>query len=157
MPKVRRCRYRGCHTMVVMPDQYCSQHINQARSNRSEYNRIYNATVRQRADNAVRYRFYKSKVWQSLRVNILKRDMYLCQYCKEQGRVKSGNIVDHIVPIEYDSSLRVDPDNLVTACKECHNAKTRWEHSYYGTGQNATKKKTVKIQDIKLIVRLIFK
>ena len=26
MPRVRRCRYPGCHAMVKLPDHYCREH-----------------------------------------------------------------------------------------------------------------------------------
>lgn len=155
MPKVRRCKYRGCHTLVTQPNQYCQKHSN-LKSSRSEYNRMYNTTVRQEANKLEQYRFYRSRIWKSLRASVLERDMYLCQYCKAQGRVRPGNIVDHIIPIEYDASLRTDITNLATTCKECHNAKSHWENNYYGTGQYAVKKQVAKIKDIKVLVKMIF-
>lgn len=152
--QVRRCKYRGCHTLVTQPNQYCQNHSN-LKSSRSEYNRVYNATVRQKANKLEQYRFYRSRIWKSLRAGVLERDMYLCQYCKAQGRVKPGNIVDHIIPIEYDASLRADITNLATTCKECHNAKTKWEHEYYGTGLENEKKEVAKLTNLELLSKLI--
>lgn len=157
MPKVRRCRYRGCHALVAQPDLYCNQHVNRVKNERSEYNKTYNATVRRKATKLEQYSFYHSKVWKSLRASVLERDMYLCQYCRAQGRVKAGNIVDHLVPVEYDASLRTELSNLVTTCRECHNIKTHWENSYYGTGQNAAKKEVARIKELNVLVRLVFK
>ena len=27
MPRVRRCRYQGCHAFAVLPDHFCTKHI----------------------------------------------------------------------------------------------------------------------------------
>ena len=54
------------------------------------------------------------------RFEILKRDHYACQYC---GR-KAPEVqleVDHIEP--YSKTKNNDPENLITACKECNRGK----------------------------------
>ncbi len=52
------------------------------------------------------------------RKNILRRDMYKCQYC---GRTETSLTIDHIVPKSKggDDSW----ENLVAACVKCNNKK----------------------------------
>lgn len=69
--------------------------------------------------------FYHSKEWQAVRLQVLDRDCYLCQVCKRAGRITPAATVHHIVPVRVDWSKRLDPANLETICRACHNA----EHS----------------------------
>ena len=70
----------------------------------------------------------------------------------------NSKIADHIVPIEFNSALKVELKNLATTCRECHSLKTIWEQKYYGTGQNNEIKKDAKeIHDIKIISNLMRK
>lgn len=74
-----------------------------------------------------RARFYGSSEWRAFRESILERDNYECQWCKEQGRVTSkyNSIleVDHIEELKDRPDLALDPDNLRTLCKDCHNKR----------------------------------
>lgn len=144
MPRVRRCRYPGCHAMVKLPDHYCAKHYEHeaeylanrqrwARSHGKQYQHKYNTQTRYRnAESSKRYNFYQTKQWSSLRKQVLERDHYICQYC---GRPNSRT-VDHTVPLAVDHALAADPDNLATICRRCHRVKTEWEQSYYGTGKD---------------------
>ena len=63
----------------------------------------------------------RSKMTQSLRYDILKRDSFRCQIC---GRSASDGItleVDHIVPISKGG--KTTPGNLRTLCKDCNRGK----------------------------------
>ena len=167
MPKVRRCRYPGCHALVPIPSHYCTQHYEHeaeylanrqrwARSRDKNYQRKYNSVTRNRnADKSSQYNFYRSRQWVGLRKNVLERDYYLCQYCKALGKVTSAKTVDHIVPIEYAPSLKAELSNLATTCSKCHSAKTAWEREYYGTGKDNQLKSVVKIDNIKEVASLI--
>lgn len=152
--RYRRCKHIGCHAMIPSYDCYCSAHISDS-PNRKTYNHVYNATTRKRAVKENQYKFYRSKEWKSIREGILLRDSYLCQYCKQKGIIRPGNIVDHIVPVEYDSNLKSDLSNLITCCKPCHNVKTKWERNYYGTGAGNEVKNVGRVQDINLLVKLL--
>lgn len=163
MPRVRRCRYPGCHAMVKLPDHYCREHYKHeaeylakrqrwARSHGKSYQRKYNTQARRRDDTkSAQYHFYRTKQWQSLRQLVLDRDHYVCQYC---GRPNS-NTVDHIVPIEYDQQGMADVSNLATICRSCHYAKTQWEQKYYGTGNGNTLKDVEPITDANRIVLMM--
>lgn len=80
--------------------------------------------VKTKADRA---RFYGSNKWRNLRLAILERDHYECQWCKAEGRLTtqydSTLEVDHIKELEINPELAFDPDNLRTLCKDCHNKR----------------------------------
>lgn len=165
MPRFRRCRYSGCHTMVQFPDHYCQQHYEHeaeylanhqrwARSSGKQYQHKYNTVTRNRnSTKQNQYQFYRSRQWQSLRREVLDRDHYICQYC---GRPNSKT-VDHIVPIEYDETLKTSIDNLATICRKCHRLKTDWEHDWYGTGQGNELQSVTQINDVSAVVVLMNK
>ncbi|KJZ83230.1 MULTISPECIES: HNH endonuclease [Clostridium] len=64
--------------------------------------------------------FYKSKRWKAKRINILKRDNYLCQECKRYGKTTGATTVHHVKPLEHNLELRLDNNNLVSLCSKCH-------------------------------------
>jgi len=55
-----------------------------------------------------------------IRFQVLERDNFTCQYC---GRKAPDVIleVDHMIPKNYNGSD--DPENLITACKDCNQGK----------------------------------
>lgn len=160
MPRVRRCRYNGCHDYAMMPDHYCSKHIDHEAeyiARREQYRKHDRATT-WRYNHVTRYRndtktaqnkFYHTKQWSDLRAMVLQRDYNLCQYCK----INTGNIVDHIIPVEIEITRIADPSNMVTCCRECHAIKTQWEQQYYGTGLHNVLTGNQKISDVNLIIQ----
>ena len=62
--------------------------------------------------------------WQKMRLSILKRDKYTCQYCGDVNRKGRGSRINlevhHIVALCESIELALDPDNLVTLCRPCH-------------------------------------
>lgn len=164
MPAVQRCKYKDCHALVERPALCCAKHKQyeqELKEQRERYSRSrYNKYKRnQDEDKKEQYSFYRSRLWSSLRLNCLKRDNYICLYCLAQGRVTANSkIADHIIPIEFNPTLKAELKNLATTCRECHNLKTIWEQKYYGTGQNNEIKKDAKeIHDIKIISNLMRK
>ena len=71
--------------------------------------------------------FYNSGEWRSLREAVLQRDNYECKWCREEGRVVDHGLatmeVDHIKEVETHPELAMEPDNLRTLCKDCHNKR----------------------------------
>lgn len=169
MSKVRRCRQPGCHAMVDLPDHYCKQHYEHeaeylasrqrwARSHDKQYSHKYNTVTRKRSDGKQQqYNFYRTRQWAHLRQQALERDHYLCQYCKLQGKLTPAKTVDHIVPIEFDSRLKANTDNLAVICGKCHRLKTDWEQGYYGMGQGNELKQVTPISDTAAVVALMIK
>jgi 5-methylcytosine-specific restriction protein A len=109
------CRQSGCPT--VTPDRYCKDHTQYSnhldRHRGSAGSRGYDAA------------------WQKIRKQALKRDLYLCQHCKNEGRATSAKDVDHIIPISIDPSKRLDLANLQSLCRSCHNKKTLEDQRRY--------------------------
>lgn len=70
---------------------------------------------------------YKTARWQRMRLTHLSARP-LCVMCMEEGRVQSGNVVDHIIPHRGDLTLFYDETNFQTLCKRHHDgAKQRAE------------------------------
>ena len=66
-------------------------------------------------------KFYKSSVWEKKRLEILERDNYECQVCKEGGGFAPATTVHHLKHLEDRPDLALDNDNLVSVCAACHN------------------------------------
>lgn len=65
--------------------------------------------------------FYNSKHWNDLRALKFSDADGICEACKAKGIIKPGVDVHHKIPIEKDWSKRLDYNNLILLCKECHN------------------------------------
>lgn len=65
--------------------------------------------------------FYNSKEWKMLRNYKFGLANGLCEKCKEKNIVRAGKQVHHIIPIEEDWSKRLELDNLILLCNDCHN------------------------------------
>lgn len=74
--------------------------------------------------------FYKSREWQKVRVNALRRDGFRCTICGADVRAKGSNRVDHIEPVKARPDLALRLDNVRTLCASCDNMR----HSEKGRG-----------------------
>lgn len=73
---------------------------------------------------------YEYKKWMYL---VQKRDSFQCQCC---GR-RSDLEVHHILPYSYYIDKRLDINNGITLCRNCHNSKVIGSfHNIYGTVNN---------------------
>lgn len=72
------------------------------------------------------YRFYQSTAWKRLR-DSYKRLHPLCEKCSSNGIFTPADIVDHVIEIKDDPSLKFSWDNLMCLCHRCHNIKTAQE------------------------------
>lgn len=63
--------------------------------------------------------FYRSRQWRQVRDYCLMRDRYLCQKC---GRpAEEVHHKEHLTPGNImDARVSLDPENLVSLCKDCH-------------------------------------
>ena len=72
--------------------------------------------------------FYRSKEWIQTREYVLRRDKYLCVKCgapAEQVHHKT-----HLTPTNiWDVNISLNPDNLVSLCRDCHFEEHRGEHA----------------------------
>ena len=57
-----------------------------------------------------------TRQWRSIRSRILRRDLFICQYCNQEA-----DTVDHVIPRRL-GGLDSD-DNLVASCKRCNLSK----------------------------------
>ncbi|MCT0441289.1 HNH endonuclease [Lactococcus lactis] len=161
MPMTGRCREQNCHAMVIRPLHYCAKHADKEAAyqasrerwtNRTSNSKRYKDYDRMRSKDpfkAEQHKFYQGKQWRSIREVALRRDNYLCQYCLNHKRVRTGNIGDHIVPYEVEPENRTNLANIAIACSKCHTAKTKWEQLYYGTGMGNKLKNTIPIRNVK--------
>lgn len=68
---------------------------------------------------------YHTGAWERLRLQVLNRDHWLCQFCLRNGRMAYAREVHHLVPVEDDPALALSPDNLVSLCRSCHEGTKR--------------------------------
>lgn len=64
-----------------------------------------------------RVKFNASKKWATLRNECFERDSYTCQHCNKLGGTLNAH---HIKTWAKHPDLRLDINNLVTLCLECH-------------------------------------
>lgn len=69
---------------------------------------------------------YHTSRWRKKRIEILKRDGYQCQSCKEEGITEQANTVDHKLAIKDGGSI-FGNHNLQSLCKRCHDSKSGGE------------------------------
>lgn len=62
-------------------------------------------------------------VWRRLRLLQLHKEP-LCRFCAQMGRSVEAQAVDHIVSIKEAPHLRLEPSNLRSLCKRCHDQHT---------------------------------
>jgi len=65
--------------------------------------------------------FYKTAKWKSKRENVLRRDEYMCRECRRYGRTTPATTVHHILPLEQRPDLKLNSQNLISLCEQCHN------------------------------------
>tara|TARA_R110002020_G_scaffold92169_6_gene223361 strand:+ start:7874 stop:8209 length:336 start_codon:yes stop_codon:yes gene_type:complete len=70
-------------------------------------------------------KLYNNSRWRKLRAMFYKRNP-LCVHCKNNDRLREGNVVDHIIPIS-DGGEFYSFSNLQTLCTRCHAIKTQKE------------------------------
>lgn len=74
-------------------------------------------------------------IWRKKREEIKKRDKFLCQICllnrhNTQRQYTTENLeVHHIEPVEKDWNARLDNSNLITLCRDHHEAAEKNEIS----------------------------
>jgi len=70
--------------------------------------------------------FYVSAEWIRLR-DTYRKNNPLCIHCKAIGNIAPADVVDHIVGITDDYSLRLDYNNLQSLCHKHHLIKENEE------------------------------
>ena len=66
--------------------------------------------------------FYLTKRWEQMRLRILRRDRYECQWSKRYKAVPDqAECVHHIFPLEYFPEYKWEPWNLISLSMQAHN------------------------------------
>jgi len=112
------CLKTGCHTLTR--DRYCEKHTYIQDEQKKEY-RKNNPYVNEFKA------FYDSSEWKRARKLAIIRDKGLCVKCLAMGKYTKFDVVDHIVELKDNYSLRVNLDNLQLLCHLHHNRKTQEE------------------------------
>ena len=68
-------------------------------------------------------KFYQSKEWQLLRNQKWVASEGLCEMCRAKGIIREAKEIHHIEPITENWNKRLDYDNLIALCSDCHNAQ----------------------------------
>ena len=61
--------------------------------------------------------FRRSPEYQEWRVIVLERDKYICQHCEQTG---GRLVVHHVKTFKMNPELRLEPDNGIVLCNNCH-------------------------------------
>ena len=70
--------------------------------------------------------FYNSKEWEQTRNYVLKRDRYLCRCGNPATEVHH---IKHLSPENInDVSIALNPENLISLCRDCHFEEHKGEH-----------------------------
>lgn len=87
--------------------------------------------------------FYASLSWRQLRKYVLSKCKGICLYClMEHNRFSTAKDVHHIISLKEDWNKRLDTDNLICLCRECH----LFIHSIYTQGENSRENLQEKLQ-----------
>lgn len=116
------CREFGCNNLTK--ESYCKDHEHMKKERHKRYNKQRDPVL---------VKFYNSKEWRMLRDYIMAINHYLCIQCSVPGiKPVIANVVDHIIPVTVDWSLRLVPSNCQPLCHDCHNKKTAEDRIKYG-------------------------
>lgn len=61
--------------------------------------------------------------WRTLSESI-RKDRPICEDCLLSGKITPSSECHHKVKIRDDERLRLDPDNILSLCSECHRIRT---------------------------------
>lgn len=69
--------------------------------------------------------FYNSVAWKHCRMAYIKNVNGLCERCLAKGRIRTGDIVHHKIPLTpanvNDPTVTLNHENLEYLCITCHN------------------------------------
>lgn len=70
---------------------------------------------------------YSSASWRRLRLEVFDRDNWCCRFCGvmvTQGkRSRRSAVGEHLQPAKLAPHLFLDPSNVWTACRRCHDTE----------------------------------
>lgn len=108
---MKYCDFNGCSSKINS-GYYCKEHKRSKQSVKKKQKKrdIYHHNNKQ---------FYNSQAWKSTRSFIYERERGCCQRC---GKFVFGRQahVHHVIEIKKDATLKLDPNNLMLLCPQCH-------------------------------------
>lgn len=110
------CARSGCNTICDAGQRYCSIHVIK---NTSQRNKEYDQGIRLKRDKQLT-EFYHSDEWEATRLQVLRRDKYLCQECYRQKKITAADMVHHKKTVRLYWHLRLVMTNLESLCNPCH-------------------------------------
>ena len=117
MPKkpLKPCQHAGCVELVE--SGYCQKHKRQWQK---QYDEERGTAAKRGYD----------RRWQTVRRRqLLRFPMCQCQECQGQGRI--ADMVHHIKPISEYPELKLNPDNLLSMNRVCHEKLHGRKKKYY--------------------------
>lgn len=114
-----------CGAKIAYRNRYCNECKSKEDAERIQKHRLrskkYNSDryIKDKENESYRL-FYTTQAWKNKRVFILKRDNYECQICKSLCKYKPATDVHHILNLLDNYDKRLDNDNLISLCHECH-------------------------------------
>lgn len=116
MPKVI-CRYVGCNELINKGEGYCEKHKLKMEERRKVNHKFYDYNRKDSRE----WKFYKTKWWEQLRLNVLVAYNYIDVYVYYiENRIVKANTVHHIIPVKDDWSKRDDIENLFPLSESTH-------------------------------------
>lgn len=147
MSRVHECKYRTCHNLVPINQQYCQLHKQYEKDTRYQEHKTYNKFYRDEHANS----FYQSKQWKQTRNYVINRDHYQCQVCGNV--INNRKIIDHIIPLKIDNAKALNTNNLWTLCQRCHTIKTNIEYNILNSNNGVNKLKHLSIDWWKRVIK----
>lgn len=133
-----KCKHPLCDTLVPQGYRYCGEHKDYDKDKYKEYKRERKDIKEQR--------FYSSHEWIRVRDLVSAKFNYLCINClinKEEIVFKDN--VHHIEELKEDWNKRLDEDNLIPLCDECH----KKVHLEYLKGEKFKIKEQLRLIELK--------
>lgn len=117
MPPMKQCNHAGCRVKVPHNTAYCTKHT------KVKGKRVYEDRV---AKDEKYLRFYNSKQWRSASYQY-RLNNPICEECERVGTIRKADVVDHIIEIKDNYTLRLNKTNFKSLCHYHHNIKTEFE------------------------------
>jgi|SRR5699024_2713035 len=108
----KRCAKAGCRTLIDYDKRYCDEHRN---DNHKQYNKHRRQYDREYVS------FYSSSDWRKTRYQAMLKTGFQCVRCDDDSIVTTAVMVHHIQTVKDRPDLKLDMDNLMPLCNECHN------------------------------------
>lgn len=121
----RRCKWSTCALSTRHPSGYCDEHAGKRAAVTRPLLRAARDTDKRARDKA----FYDSAAWRKCRAAKLARDP-VCEL-RLPGCTTQARLVNHKVP-RAQGGADFDPENLQSACWECHSVLTARKDGGFG-------------------------